>query len=464
MCLHVFNTFPSFSEMETHNYISFHSVSDDRVTNYQVRREEEIRKEAENKIKEIQDREERIRQEAEQRFEQYRERQEEIRREAEKRLLEEQQRAAELKKEIESKLKAEQQREEELRRQAEERIQEEKEKRDYIRQEAERLLREEKLLEADRTKQDSQPSRSELTKQVTQPLSPEIITKYRTEVIIPAVESVRESSLLNNISSQTDSDEMAGVVGEKELSARTKSRKMMVYDPETGCYRKKSETEDQEGAVSPTKTERVEYRFRPRSDDKRGKPTEAKDSSSKPDKASEEQVSMETVRTEQSFMINGKNKSRSDEGDDENLKKAGDIMKAKFEEGRKKFEQEPMEPKKSDPSRQRTTRATSEESLEEKIREMEKRRERLLLRGPSMESEKKEEPADEKKDVSSPREEPESPRSSGDDTAKKQRSRSERNKRRLTAEKLSMNKPSLSEENASDPDRSGPSPGSAKVR
>lgn len=460
MRLRVVYIFPLFSEMETHNYISFHFVSDDRVSNYQVRREEEIRKEAENKIKEIQDREERIRQEAEQRFEQYRERQEEIRREAEKRLLEEQQRAAQLKKEIESKLKAEQQREEELRRQAEERIQEEKEKRDYIRQEAERLLREEKLLEADRTKQDTQPSRSELTKQVTQP---EIITKYRTEVIIPAVESVRESPPLNNISSQSDSDEMAGVVGEKELSARTKSRKMMVYDPETGCYRKKSETEDQEGAVSPTKTERVEYRFRPRSDEKREKPTEAKDSSSKPDSASEDQVSMETVRTEQSFMINGKNKSRSDEGDEENLKKAGDIMKAKFEEGRKKFEQEPMERKKSDPSRQRTTKATSEESLEEKIREMEKRRERLLLRGPSMELEKKTEPADENKDVS-PRGEPESPRSSGDDTAKKQRSRSERNKRRLTAEKLSMNKPSLSEENASDPDRSEPSSGSAKVR
>ena len=440
--------------METYNFTSFHFVLDDRVSNYQVRREEEIRREAENKIKEIQVREERIRQEAEQRFEQYRERQEEIRREAEKRLLEEQQRAAQLKKEIESKLKAEQQREEELRRQAEERIQEEKEKRDYIRQEAERLLREEKLLEADRTKQDTQPTRSELTTQVTQP---EIITKYRTEVIIPAVESVRERSPSNNSSSQTESVEMAGVARGKEISARSKSRKMMVYDPETGCYRKKSENEDEEGVVSPTKTERVEYRFRPLSDEKRGKPSQEKDSSSKPDEASEDQGSTETVRTEQSIMINGKNKSRSEE-DEENLKIAGDIMKAKFVEGRKKFEQEPTERKKSDPSRQRTTRATSEDSLEEKIREMEKRRERLLLRGPSMELEKKKEPADEKKEAS-PREEPESPRSSGDDTAKKQRSRSERNKRRLTAEKLSLNKPSLGEERASDPDQSG----SAKV-
>ena len=433
---------------------SCYSISDDRVNNYQVRREQEIRRETEHKIKEIQDREERIRQEAEQRFDKYRLRQADIRREAENRLLEEHSRAEHLKKETETKLKAEQQKEDELRRQAEERILEEKEKREYIRQEAERLLREEKLLDADRGKQeyqDCQPARSEETEQESQPANLEIVTNYRTEVIIPAVESRKENSPLKEIASQ-ESDEMAGVISEKELSARSKSRKMMVFDPDTGCYRKKSDVEDEESTTTEIKTERVEYRFRLRSDEKRGIPTEMKDLSSKQDKTSEDiQVSM----------TNGKNKTRKEEEDEEDLKKAGDALKAKFEEGRKKFEEEPAQRKKSDPSRQRTTRATSDESLEEKIREMEKRRERLLLRGPSFELEKRRD-SDEKTEQS-PRDEPGSPRNSGEDTGKKQRSRKERNKRRLTAEELSKKKSLGNEEDLTE-ERSQPSSDAAKVR
>lgn len=420
-------------------------ISDDRVNNYQVRREEEIRKEAEHKIKEVQDREERIRQEAEERIEKYRQRQAEIRREAEKKLLEEQAKAEELKKKTSSKLKEEQQREEELRRQAEERIQEEKEKREYIRQEAERLLREEKLLESQRRNQDSVSS------------APEIIARYRTEVIIPSPE--RENASLKEITDQTESEDMEGAT-EKERQTRNQRRKMMVYDPETGCYRK-AQDDDEENTVVETKTERVEYRFRLRSDEKPRKTTEAIDTSSKPDKASEDvTVSMEPVKysTEQTIVLNGKERSRSQgrEGDardeEEDLKKAGDIMKAKFEEGRKRFEQEPVERKRSDSSRQRTTRTTSDDSLEEKIKEMEKRRERLLLRGPSSESMEIQgrRPSEERKELSpkveSPRDGSKSP---VDDTTKKQRSRSERNKRRLTAEELSLKKSSGSEEDLS---------------
>ena len=419
-------------------------ISDDRVNNYQVRREEEIRKEAEHKIKEIQDREERIRREAEERFEKYRLRQAEIRREAEQRLLEEQAKAEEFKKKATSKLKEEQQREEELRRQAEDRIQEEKEKREYIRQEAERLLREEKLLEAQRPNQGSISS------------SPEIVT-YRTEVIIPS--PVKENVVpLKEITDQTESEEMAGVVSEKELDARRQRRKLMEYDPETGCYRKKSIGDDKENTVVETKTERVEYRFRLRSDENTRKTTETKDSSSKPDKASDDiTVSMAPVKsysTEQTIVLNGEEKSKrkSHEGDakdEEDLKKAGDIMKAKFEEGRKKFEQEPVERKRSDSSRQRTTRTTSDGSLEDKIKEMEKRRERLLLRGPSAESLKTHggRPSEESKDLSpKPVGPSDGSKSPVDDATKKQRSRSERNKRRLTAEELSLRKSSGSEE------------------
>ena len=412
------------------------------MINYQVRREEEIRKEAEHKIKEIQDREERIRLEAEERIEKYRQRQAEIRREAEKKLLEEQAKAEELKKNTSSKLKEEHQREEELRRQAEERIQEEKEKREYIRQEAERLLREEKLLEAQRRNQDSVSS------------TPEVITSYRTEVIIPSPE--RENAPLKEITDQTELEDMEGVT-EKERQARSQKRKMMVYDPETGCYRK-AQDDDKENTVVETKTEKVEYRFHLRSDEKPRKTTEAKDTSSKPDKASEDvTVSMEAVQysTEQTIVLNGKGRSRSQrrEGDardeEEDIKRAGDIMKAKFEEGRKRFEQETVERKRSDSSRQRTTRSTSDDSLEEKIKEMEKRRERLLLRGPSSESMeiRGRRPSEESKDLSpkveSPRDGSKSP---VDDTTKKQRSRSERNKRRLTAEELSLKKSSGSEE------------------
>ena len=311
-------------------------------------------------------------------------------------------------------------------------------------------------METERTKKEPQPSSPEASKQVPQPL--EIVTKYRTEVVIPANESLKRSPPLKE---NIDTEDMARVVTEKELSARTKNRKMMVFDPETGCYRKKSETEDMENTVTETKTERVEYRFRLRSDERGGTDTETKDSFSKPDKASEDiKVSMDPVSTEQTIVINGKKRSRSEEGDGEDLKKAGDVMKAKFEEGRKKFEQEPLERKGGDSSKQSTSKRMSDDALEEKIREMEKRRERLLLRGPSMELEKRR-ASEEKKDVS-PRDGPESPRSPGDDTAKRQRSRSERNKRRLTAEELSLKKTSGSEEDLTE--RSQSSSNTAKVR
>ena len=301
-------------------------------------------------------------------------------------------------------------------------------------------------MEAQRRNQDSVSS------------APEIITRYRTEVIIPSPE--RENTPLKEITDQTEPEDMEGAT-EKERQTRSQRRKMMVYDPETGCYRK-AQDDDKENTVVETKTEKVEYRFHLRSDEKPRKTTEAKDASSKPDKASEDvTVSMEAVQysTEQTIVLNGKERSRSQghEGDardeEEDIKKAGDIMKAKFEEGRKRFEQEPVERKRSDPSRQRMTRSTSsDDSLEEKIKEMEKRRERLLLRGPSSESMEIQgrRPSEEKKDVSPTVESPRGgSKSPVDDTPKRQRSRSERNKRRLTAEELSLKKSPGSEEDLS---------------
>lgn len=40
-------------------------------------------------------------------------------------------------------------------------------------------------------------------------------------------------------------EEMVGVISERELSVRSKSCKMMVFDLEIGCYRKKLEIEDE---------------------------------------------------------------------------------------------------------------------------------------------------------------------------------------------------------------------------
>lgn len=277
----------------------------------------------------------------------------------------------------------------------------------------------------------------------------EVVTTYRTEVIIPSPE--KGIVPFKEIAHQTDSQDMEGVVTDKELQARSQRRKMMEYDPETGCYRKIAKDDDKENTVLEPKTERVEYRFRLRSDEKPRKPTEVKDSSSKPDKASEDiTVSMEPTQysTEQTIVLNGKERTRSKDGDEEDLKKAGDIMKAKFEEGRKKFEPEPVARKRSDSSKQRTTRATSDDSLEEKIKEMEKRRERLLLRGPSGKMETQDRrPSEERKDLSPRTESPrDGSKSPVDDPTKKQRSRSERNKRRLTAEEFSLKKSSGSEE------------------
>lgn len=300
-------------------------------------------------------------------------------------------------------------------------------------------------MEAQRSNQDSVSS------------VPEIITRYRTEVIIPSPE--RENAPLKEITDQTEPEDMEGAT-EKERQARGQRRKMMVYDPETGCYRK-AQDDDKENTLVETKTEKVEYRFHLRSDEKPRKTTEAKDASSKPDKASEDvTVSMEAVEysTEQTIVLNGKERSRSQgregdaRGEEEDIKRAGDIMKAKFEEGRNRFEQEPVERKRSDSSRHRTTRSTSDDSLEEKIKEMEKRRERLLLRGLSSEAMEIQgrRPSEEKKDLSpkveSPRDGLKSP---VDETTKRQRSRSERNKRRLTAEELSLKRSPGSEEDLS---------------
>ena len=84
---------------------------------------------------------------------------------------------------------------------------------------------------------------------------------------------------------------------------------------------------------------------------------------------------------------------------------------------------------------------------------MEKRRERLLLRGPSTESKDTlgRRPSEEGKDSSvvSPGEDS---KSLVDDATKKQRSRSERNKRRLTAEEMTFKKSPDSEEDSTGTD------------
>ncbi|XP_068725794.1 trichohyalin-like isoform X3 [Montipora capricornis] len=232
---------------------------------------------------------------------------------------------------------------------------------------------------------------------------------------------------------------MAGVISERELSARSKSRKMMVFDPETGCYRKKSEIEDEEALAPEIKSNRVEYQFRIGSDEAETGQTET---------TSEDiPVFQGSVTTERSIMVNGKNRSKGQEGiSEDDLKKGGDPMTENSEEQKKKSAKEPSE-------RKRTTRAMSDESLEEKIREMEKRRERLLLRGLSFEAKESPSESPDKED-DSPRGEPDSPRSLGEDGSKKKRSRSERNKRRLTAEKLSRTK---SEDDVLDGSRSSSS-------
>ena len=260
---------------------------------------------------------------------------------------------------------------------------------------------------------------------------------------------------------ETEDENMESLFDDRERQARTRRKKMMVYDPETGCYRKANQGDDDiENAFQETKPlERVEYRVRLRSDEKPRKTTEGNGASSRPDKESHNiTASVEPNQytsgegrgvhtTEQTITL--KDKRRSESAKDEYAGGGGqpestEIMIAGIDDDGSKYRSSRF-------GRSGDLSARQEESLEDLIKEMEKRRERLLLRGPSAgyvqqtKGPEKEaaEAVDQSPEPVNPSEEATSP---VDDTKKKQRSRQERNKRRLTAEELSIRKSLGSEE------------------
>lgn len=345
--------------------------SEEKLSNFQVRREDEIRQEAELKLKEIKLREENIKKEAQERLELHRRRELQIKEDAEKSLIQECEEVEKIKEKAEKQLREEREQEEKLRLALEEEIQIEKEKGDYIRKEAERLLREEKLL-----------NNSTANK--------------RTEFLI----QTPQGRVYDQVSVDTD---------DKMNNLRSKK---MEYDPETGCYRRIVPLDFDEKVEDIVKSEmkKSEMKLKLKSDQP-WRDAEDKEKGSTPDLSLDDiklsksadndgmphYLSGGDIQTEYQFTTkqttNVESTSTQRNGDlkDEEIRKAGEAIKAKFDEDRKKFEIDSDERTKrslerrrrsSDDQNSKAREDTKERSLslEKKIKDMEERRARMMRR------------------------------------------------------------------------------------
>lgn len=260
----------------------------------------------------------------------------------------------------------------------------EREKGEYIRREAERLLREEKLLSS------SSPTPS-----------------ARTELVI---KSGRAYDRLDNNSDP-----------EHDINMNPSRSKKMEYDPDTGCYRRivplDFEDEKVEDIVQKEMKKSV-VTMTLQTDKPAWKKSEEKERGSKPDSSLEDltlnsntsegdamphYLSGDAIQTEYQFTVKEESTVESSlpekngEFEDEEIKKAGEAIKAKFDGDRKKFEREPEDVTMSettkrsyerrrrsddDPEKKKPREDTKERSmsLEKKIKDMEERRARMLRR------------------------------------------------------------------------------------
>ncbi|KAK3749209.1 hypothetical protein QZH41_006339 [Actinostola sp. cb2023] len=375
------------------------SITEEKLSNFQIKREEEIRREGQIKLREIKLREEGIKKEAQERLERYKRREQQIKEEAEKRLLEEGAELQKIKREAERQLKEEREHEEKLKRSLEEDIRLEREKGEYIRREAERLLREDKFLSYPQPK-----------------------PNLRTEFLIQSP----QGRAYDQVTDQSHYNQNARYAKDLDDKMNPSRSKKMEYDPETGCYRRIVPLDFAEQKVEDivkTEMNKAEVKMKLRSDKPAWKQAEDKEHGSNPDSSLEDltleasaneaettphYISGDSIKTEYKFTMKEEIQTESSPGGeekngefaDEEIRKAGEAIKAKFDEDRMKFEHDSGDitmseremtkrsyerrrrSSEDDPDRKKAREDAKERSLslEKKIKDMEERRARMLRR------------------------------------------------------------------------------------
>lgn len=259
----------------------------------------------------------------------------------------------------------------------------EREKGEYIRREAERLLREEKLLISSTT------------------------PNTKTELLI------KSGRAYDKVGDHSDSD--------NDINMNPSRSRKMEYDPETGCYRRIVPLDfdnDRVEDIVRNEMKKTEVKMQLKTEQPAWKKAEEKEGGSRPDTSLEDlTVSSKTsedgstphyisgngIQTEYQFTVKEQTSlestppAKNDEFEDEEIRKAGEAIKAKFDEDRKKFERDPEDVKMSettkrtyerrrrsddDPERKKSREEGKERSmaLEQRIKDMEERRARMLRR------------------------------------------------------------------------------------
>ncbi|XP_048587859.1 trichohyalin isoform X2 [Nematostella vectensis] len=396
-------------------------IPGERVSSFQLRKEDEIRHEAERKLREIQQQEEKIKRDAEIRLALYRQREQRIKEEAQRRILEDRREVEEIEQQAAEQLKGQQEKEEELKRLLERQLEEEKEKKEYIRREAERLLREERLI--------AEPGNKSTSISIQSP----------------------QGWIFEDINIDPD---------DPESVAKMQRQRTMEYDAESGCYRRVVPLDFEDKHIEDVVATKIR---KSESDEPPWRQPETKERGSRPDDPLEDAfverggdnkppvyVSGGLIRTEYKFSVSQEATVEStpdSEFNDDDIRRAGEAMKAKFQEDRQRFQQEGdvegivfSEKSPSSTERRRSSggdtdineKKTRSLSLEKRLRGMEERRARLFGRNPeSMENKENIEITKSEKTQEAPENTTEK-----DDSKKRSRNRSERNKRRLDAEMI----------------------------
>ena len=256
---------------------------------------------------------------------------------------------------------------------------EQKQKADYIRQEAERLLREERL------------SRKAVSESNLCNLGELGSVSYEFEVAldenqrsssVPELQQYNSELSYESDSGSTDSEmEYTTVVTQTETGIRLRRSNEDEHSAEARRQRRRERSRSREGKEN-SKFQKVEYQVVLKSDGTKSFLTDDDTASGEAEKNENSGESV-TIRSEFQFVANGQEDreleikkpetKREDDFDEDDIRKAGEQMKAKFEQGRKVFEKDSEEPAK----------VRANDSAEKRKRDLGRKRAQFLFRGGS---------------------------------------------------------------------------------
>lgn len=223
---------------------------------------------------------------------------------------------------------------------------EQKQKADYIRQEAERLLREEKLSK----KAVSETNLNSL--QEIRPLSSDLgETLYENQRSV-SVPELQRCTL--GLSGELDSESTQGmesttIVSQTESGIRLRRSSEDEHSAEARRQRRRERSRSREERENVKFSQKVEYQVVLKTESRSSVP----DSSSGNAERNEDSGQPKTATSGFTFVANGQEergfddkklaRGKEEDFDEEDIRKAGEEMKARFEEGRKVFEKAPEE-------------------------------------------------------------------------------------------------------------------------